>query len=65
MLDQFFEFNASEMIARHFSGKMKRIGVLPVPQIRELLECAIHCQDVSERQAEILRQALDALQPGA
>jgi hypothetical protein len=61
MLDQFFEFNASEMIDRHFSGRMKRIGILPLEQLRELLKCAIDCQDISERQANVVRQTFEGL----
>lgn len=61
LLDQFFEFNAGELIGRHFAGKINRIGVLPTEITKQLLECAINCQDISIKQAEILTEMLASL----
>ena len=60
-LDQFFEFKSHELIARHFSGKIKRIGILPDKILVELLDCAINCQDITEKQAKDLKDTVAAL----
>jgi len=55
-LDQFFEFKMHDMIARHFSGHIKRIGVLPDQLLSELLICAIECEDITQKQSQVLRE---------
>jgi hypothetical protein len=62
MLDDFFEFNGQELLAKHFSGQMRRIGVLPEKIVKELLHCAANCDDVTKSQAIILHQMLDMLE---
>ena len=54
-LDQFFEFKAHELMAKHFTGKIKRVGVLPDQLLRELLDCAVDCQDITSKQAKVLK----------
>ncbi len=61
MLDQFFEFKAYELLAKHFSGQMRRIGVLPDQIVKELLDCAINCDDVTTLQADVLREMQDKI----
>lgn len=60
-LDQFFEFKAHELVARHFSGLVKRIGVLPDQILAELLACAITCEDITEKHATDLRAVVAAI----
>jgi hypothetical protein len=61
MLDDFFEFKAQELLAKHFSGQIRRIGILPDKIIEELLRCAANCDDVTTSQTTILQQMLDML----
>ena len=60
-LDQFFEFKAHELLARHFTGKIKRIGILPDQILKELLDCAIGCQDITSDQAKELKECAKTL----
>jgi hypothetical protein len=60
-LDQFFEFMAHELVARHFTGHIKRIGVLPDQILKELLECAINCEDITQDQIQVLSDCLTQL----
>lgn len=54
-LDQFFEFKAHELMSKHFTGKIKRIGVLTDRILKDLLDCAIECDDISLKQAKVLK----------
>ncbi len=61
MLDQFFEFHRQDLLAKRFAGQMNALGVLPDAILKDLLDCAIGCDDISIAQAQILtgmRQAL-------
>lgn len=60
-LDEFFEFTACELLARRFSGDIKTIGVLPETVVKELLKCAISCDDILTGQLEILTAQLSRL----
>lgn len=60
-LDDFFELTSSELLARHFSGDIKTIGILPEAIVKELLECAIGCDDIQTKQIEILTTQLSRL----
>ena len=53
-LDEFFEFTTAELLARHFSGEIRTIGVLPDKTVKKLLECAIDCDDILAKQIEVL-----------
>ena len=55
-LDQFFEFEAHELLNRHFTGLLKRIGVLPDRILDELLDCAINCDDITTKQSTVLTE---------
>jgi hypothetical protein len=61
MLDQFFEFSAQEVLAKHFSGKMNQLAVLPDNIIKGLLECAANCQDITVAQEKVVRDTLRML----
>ncbi len=54
MLNEFFEFDTSHMLRGKFSGRMKHIGILPTDIVKELLDCAINCQDISLAQEQTL-----------
>jgi hypothetical protein len=60
-LDQFFEFKVHEVMARHFSGYMKRIGILPDQILKELLTCAIECEDITSKQVQVLNECRSIL----
>lgn len=62
-LDQFFEFKAHELMAKHFTGKIKRIGVLTDQIVKELLHCAIGCEDITLKQAKVLEDCAQTLFP--
>jgi len=59
-LDEYYEFKDSELLQRHFSGDVNRIGVLPDSITVELMECALSSEDISGRQDQIVKSALDA-----
>lgn len=62
MLDEFFEFNLQNLLAKRFAGQMKPLGVLPENILKELLDCAIGCDDISQAQEQVLvgtRQSLE------
>lgn len=61
MLDQFFEFHRQDLLTKRFAGQLNPLGVLPDIVLKDLLDCAIGCDDISTAQAQILvrmRQAL-------
>ncbi len=58
-LDEYYEFKDSELLQRHFSGDVNRIGELPDVITIELMECALSTDDISGRQAGMVRYALD------
>ena len=60
-LDDFYEFNHNQLLQRHFSGKIIRIGKLPDDITEQLLECALTCDDISQAHAMIVRAARTAM----
>lgn len=54
-LDGYYEFKDSELVQRHFSGHVNRIGELPEKITIELMECAVQTDDISGQQAAIIR----------
>jgi hypothetical protein len=58
-LDDYYEFKDSELLQRHFSGDVNRIGELSDAVTIELMECALNSDDISGRQAAIVKSALD------
>jgi hypothetical protein len=59
-LDEYYEFKDSELLQRHFSGDINRIGTLTDAIAIELMECALRSDDISPRQSDIVQTALDA-----
>lgn len=58
-LDEYYEFKDSELLQRHFSGDVSRIGLLTDEMTTMLMECALQSVDVSDYQRNILQNALD------
>ena len=61
-MDGLFEFNMRELLARHFSGQIRRIDALPEDIVKELIYCAANCDDVTRSQTVVLQQILDILE---
>ncbi len=59
-LDEYYELKDSELVQRHFSGDVNRIGELSEKITVELMECAVQTDDISGQQAAIIRAALNA-----
>lgn len=59
-LDEYYEFKDSDLLQRHFSGDINRIGALTDAITIELIECALRSDDISPRQTGIVQIALDA-----
>ncbi len=57
-LDDFFEFDATALLSKHFAGKINRIGVMGDDMLRELLECALASEDISPTQTTIAENTL-------
>lgn len=60
-LQEFFEFQCSELIDKHFNRGMKTIGNLSQELIQELLRCAVRCDDITQNQEKILIETLQSL----
>lgn len=58
-LDEYYEFKGSELLQRHFSGDINRIGLLPDEITTALMECVLQSEDISPRQTRIVQTALD------
>lgn len=59
-LDEFYEFRDSELVQRHFSGDVLRIGTLSDVITEELMACAMQSEDIAGYQASIVQFGLDA-----
>lgn len=59
-LDEYYELKDSELVQRHFSGDVNRLGELPEKITVALMECAVQTDDISGQQAAIIRAALNA-----
>ena len=58
-LDEYYEFRDSELLQKHFSGDINRVGVLTDDITTALMECALQSEDISSRQAAVVQTALD------
>ena len=58
-LDEYYEFKDSELLQKHFSGDINRIGLLTDPITIALMECVLQSEDISPRQTCIVQTALD------
>src|ERR671919_2596466 len=54
-LDEFYNFKDSDLLQRHFSGQINRIGMLPDDLTVDLLKCALASEDITGRQEDIVR----------
>lgn len=64
-LDEYYEFKDSDLLQRHFSGDIRRIGVLPDEITESLMGCALRSEDISPRQCGIVQVALDVFRSGS
>lgn len=60
-LNEFFEFEAKELLQKHFSGEIQTINVLERELTKKLLSCSIECEDISFHQQEAIKTALAAM----
>lgn len=58
-LNEYYEFKDAELLQRHFSGEISNIGILPGTITVDMIECALQSDDISPRQAGIVRAALE------
>lgn len=63
-LDEYYEFKDAELLQRHFSGDVHRIGTLTDELTEALMECAQQSEDSNARQAAIVAGALAAFRAG-
>lgn len=60
-LNEFFEFELSEMFQKRLARTIEHKNTLPKQILKDLLRCAINCDDISEFQEEILKKTLENL----
>ncbi|MGH9906190.1 MAG: hypothetical protein ACRD8U_11500 [Pyrinomonadaceae bacterium] len=58
-LNEYYEFKDSELLQCHFSGDVNRMGELPDDIAISVMQCAIESEDISRRQADIVKTALE------
>jgi len=54
-LDDFYEFNAIELLQGRFSGRISSVGELSSPIFQALIDCALHSDDISGLQAQAIQ----------
>ena len=59
VLDEFYELRHSELLQKHFSGQINRMGMLSEELTIDLLKCAIQSEDISAHQTKIVQKSLD------
>ncbi len=59
-LDEYYEFKDAELLQRHFSGEINRIGTLSDDLTEAMMSCALASEDISARQAAIVQSALES-----
>jgi hypothetical protein len=64
-LEEFYEFDRHDLIARVTDTRVNRMGVLPDNVILEVLACAISCDDISATQAQEIRSIWEHLKKRA
>lgn len=57
-LDEFYELKDTDLLQRHFNGQVNRIGELPKEITIKLLTCTLNSQDISYKQSDITKDAL-------
>lgn len=58
-LDEFYEFKDAELLQKHFSGDINRIGILPDELTIALMECSLKAEDISQHQDAVVQVALN------
>jgi hypothetical protein len=61
LLGEFYEFESTGLDHKVSTGVIRRMGDLPRDVVVELFACAIDCFDISDRQADILREITPTL----
>lgn len=62
VLDEFYEFNDTQLLQKHFSGVVNRLGTLPDHLTIALMECSRKSEDISSSQTEVVGVALEQFQ---
>ena len=57
-LNEFYIFNYKELLAKHYKQEIFKFGELTQDIYKRLAVCAIDCEDISELQANIIRESL-------
>jgi hypothetical protein len=59
-LDEFYEIAQNETLQKHFSGTIEHKCDIPAELTREIQDCALFSNDISEYQAEVIEASLTA-----
>ncbi len=59
VLDEFYELKQTIILQKSFSNEVKRMGILEKSLTIDLLKCAIHSEDISISQVEIVKASLN------
>lgn len=54
-LDDFYEFDASELLQGSFSGRIQHIGELPSSMLPALISCALQSDDITGLQEQAIQ----------
>jgi hypothetical protein len=54
-LDEFYEFDRRELLQKHFTGTVNRLGALKEEMTLDVVTCAINCPDVTTQQESVLQ----------
>ena len=58
-LGEFYEFNDTDLLQKHFSGQVSRIGTLTDELTIDLMKCSIKSYDISSRQIAIVQASMN------
>lgn len=56
-LDELYEFSASEVLQKHFSGIINRVCKLPDEIVCQIQDCACQSLDITNAQADIIERS--------
>lgn len=57
-LNEFFEFELSEIFQKRLAKTIEHKNILPNRILKDLLNCAVNCDDISEFQENIIKKVL-------
>jgi hypothetical protein len=60
-LSEFFEFTLSDMFQKKLAGTIDHKNTLPEQILKDLLNCAVNSDDISEFQENILRKVIQEI----